>query len=48
MIVFALDPIADQFQHPANGLYVIRADGSGLTEVIGGHNFKREPVWVSG
>jgi WD40 repeat protein len=48
LIVFALDPTPDPFQHPANGLYVIRSDGSGLTEVLGGNDFKREPVWVRG
>jgi Tol biopolymer transport system component len=48
MIMFALDPTPNPFYHPPNGLYVIRADGSGLTKVIGGNNFKREPVWVSG
>jgi len=48
MILFALDPSSDPFQHPANGLYVIRADGTGLTLVLGGSDFKREPVWVEG
>ena len=48
MIMFALDPVPDSFQHPANGLFVIAADGSGLTQVLGGSDFKREPNWVSG
>lgn len=48
MILFALDPTPDPFQHPLNAFYVIQRDGSGLTKVIGGSNFKREPVWVSG
>jgi Tol biopolymer transport system component len=48
MIMFALDPTSNPFAHPPNGLYVIRADGSGLTLVLGGDDFKREPVWVSG
>jgi hypothetical protein len=47
LILFALDPSQDPFQHPPNGLYVIRADGTDLTKVIGGNDFKREPVWVS-
>lgn len=49
MIMFALDPSTESnpFAHPANGLYVIRADGTGLTLVLGGNDFKREPVWVS-
>jgi WD40 repeat protein len=47
MIMFALDPTPDPFEHPVNGLYVIRADGTELTKVLGGANFKREPVWVS-
>ena len=29
-------------------MYVIRADGSDLREVIGLGDFKRGPVWVSG
>jgi len=48
MVVFALDPTRDPFQHPPNAVFVIRADGSGLTELFGGNNFKREFVWVSG
>ena len=46
MILFALDPSEDPFQHPTNELYVIRADGSDLTLVLGGGLFKREPTWV--
>jgi hypothetical protein len=46
MILFALDPSSDPFAHPENGLYVIRADGTGLTLILGGSDFKREPVWV--
>ena len=44
--MFALDPSSNPFDHPTNGLYVIHADGSGLTKVIGGNDFKRERVWV--
>jgi Tol biopolymer transport system component len=47
-ILFALDPTPNPFDHPVNGLFVVNADGSGLTAVIGGSDFKREPVWVSG
>jgi Tol biopolymer transport system component len=47
MILFGLDPSSDPFAHPENGLYVIRADGTGLTLVLGGNDFKRNPVWVS-
>ena len=46
MIMFALDPTPDPFQHPVNSLYIIGSDGTGLTKVLGGSNFKREPVWV--
>jgi hypothetical protein len=46
MLLFGLDPSADPFAHPPNGLYVSRPDGSGLTQVIGGADFKREPVWL--
>ena len=48
MIMFALDPTPNQFDHPTNGLYVINSDGSGLDKIIAGNDFKREPVWVSG
>lgn len=44
--MFALDPTANPFEHPVNSLYVIRSDGTELTKVLGGANFKREPVWV--
>lgn len=44
-IMFALDPGADAFAHPPNGLYVINADGSGLRLVIGGSDFKAQPDW---
>jgi hypothetical protein len=27
---------------------VVQSGGSGLQQVIGGDDFKREPVWVSG
>ena len=47
MIVFALDPTANPFAHPHNGLYVVRSDGTGVTLLLGGDNFKREPVWVA-
>jgi Tol biopolymer transport system component len=46
-IMFALDPIADEFQHPANDVYVIRANGTGMTKVIGGDDFKRRFEWVA-
>jgi len=44
-IMFALDPVADKFTHPANGLYVIDADGTRLRLVIGSSDFKSEPEW---
>lgn len=44
-IIFSLDPIADSFLHPANGLYVINADGTGRALVIGGSDFKGQPEW---
>ena len=45
LIMFGLDPSSDEFQHPANGIYVINADGTGLTLVIGGSDFKRRIEW---
>ena len=47
MILFGLDSAADPFKHPANGFYVIRSDGTGLTLVLGGNDFKREPIWAA-
>jgi Tol biopolymer transport system component len=44
-IMFALDPTNDAFSHPANGLYVVDADGSGLTLVIGSSDFKGLTEW---
>jgi hypothetical protein len=44
-ILFGLDPTYDQFTHPSNGLYVIRADGRNLQLVFGGSNFKSQPEW---
>ena len=45
MLMFALNPIADDFQHRPNGLYVVNADGSDLRLVLGGDDMKREPEW---
>jgi Tol biopolymer transport system component len=45
-ILFALDPRGqDAFDHPANGLYVIKSDGTGLTLVSGTPDFKSNPEW---
>jgi len=44
-VMFALDPIADEFRHPANAIYIINADGTGLTQVLGGSDFKRRMEW---
>jgi hypothetical protein len=49
-ILFGLDPpgsLAVLTQAPANGLYVVRADGSGLTPLIVSGDWKREPDWVA-
>ena len=46
-IMFALDPAPPfSFTATTNGLYVIEADGTGLTLVIAGGDYKREPSWV--
>lgn len=46
-IMFALDPAPPfSFTATINGLYVIEADGTGLTLIIGGGDYKREPYWV--
>ncbi len=44
-IMFSLDPIADEFQHPNNAIYIIKADGTSLTQVLGGSDFKRRMEW---
>ena len=46
-IMFMLDPISDRFKHPANALYVIQADGSGVTKLIDTPDFKSSPEWWS-
>jgi Tol biopolymer transport system component len=45
-IIFGLNPIADEFEHPPNVLYTIRADGSELTAVVMGEDFKRRIEWL--
>jgi Tol biopolymer transport system component len=47
-ILFAIDPRDGAVEEglTQNGLYVIRADGSGLTLLIGGKDHKREPDWT--
>jgi hypothetical protein len=45
-LMFGLSPSPSPFDPAPNGLYVIDADGTGLSLVIGGTNFKREPTWV--
>jgi Tol biopolymer transport system component len=47
MIVFCLDDSANPFDHPNNGMYVIRRDGTGLTLLLAGDDFKREPIWIA-
>ena len=44
-IMFYLHPISDNFQHDANAIYVINADGSGPTRLIGGQGFKSVTEW---
>jgi hypothetical protein len=44
-IMFNLNPVSDTFLHVPNELYVINADGTGLTLVIGGSDFKGQPEW---
>jgi hypothetical protein len=49
-ILFGLDPpasLATIDVAPANGLYVIEADGTHLTPVIVSDDWKRNPDWVS-
>jgi Tol biopolymer transport system component len=44
-IMFQIDPMSDFFQHPDNEIYVIRADGTGLTLVVGGPGYKGVTEW---
>jgi hypothetical protein len=49
-ILFGLDPpgsLAVLTVAPANGLYVVRADGTGLTPIVVSDDWKREPDWVA-
>ena len=48
MIMFALNPVADDFQHLPNGTYVINADGSDLRLVLDEDDFRREFEWNAG
>jgi Tol biopolymer transport system component len=44
-ILFTLNRTKDSFVHEPNAFYVIQADGSDLTQVIGGADFKGSPEW---
>ena len=44
-ILFMLNPTSDSFVHDPNALYVVDADGGGLTPVIAGPGFKSTPEW---
>jgi Tol biopolymer transport system component len=45
-IMFTLDPTADQYSHPPNGVYVINGDATGLRRIIGGRDCKGLDDWV--
>ena len=50
VILFGLDPpasLATIDAAPANGLYVIRSDGTHLTPVIVSDDWKRNPDWLA-
>jgi Tol biopolymer transport system component len=44
-ILFALDPVADYFTHPANAFYIADADGTNLHKILDDGDFKREAEW---
>jgi len=46
-IVFALDPITDEYRHPINTLFVMDADGTNVLPLLGGENAKRRPDWTA-
>ena len=43
--MFYLHPVTDNFEHAANEIYVINADGSRPTLLIGGPTFKTVTEW---
>ena len=45
--MFYLHPTSDNFQHDANEIYVINADGSGLALLIDGPEYKYVSEWWS-
>ena len=44
-IMFSLHPHSDYFEHPDNSIYVINADGSGLTLVVDVPGYKYVTEW---
>jgi Tol biopolymer transport system component len=44
-IMFQLDSISDSFVHRPNQIYAVNADGSGLTLVVDGHEYKTVYEW---
>jgi TolB protein len=44
-ILFALNPVADYFTHPANAFYIANADGSDVHKILEDQDFKREAEW---
>lgn len=44
-ILFALNPVADYFTHPANAFYIANADGTHLHKILDDGDFKREGEW---
>ncbi|MCW2571599.1 MAG: hypothetical protein JWO88_1657 [Frankiales bacterium] len=44
-ILFALNPVADYFTHPANAFYIANADGSDVHKILEDEDFKREAEW---
>ncbi|WP_346384403.1 hypothetical protein [Nocardioides sp.] len=44
-ILFALNPVADYYDHPPNAFYVMDADGTGVRQVFDDGQFKREAEW---
>jgi dipeptidyl aminopeptidase/acylaminoacyl peptidase len=44
-IMFQLDSISDSFVHRPNQIYAVNADGTGLTLVVDGHEYKTVYEW---
>jgi hypothetical protein len=45
LVLFTLNPVAEEFEHRPNEVWVVEVDGSNPRLVIGGQDYKRELEW---